>query len=248
MALLVEIQRYLDVTLFHLTGRVTLGEGCVILRNRVREALWNGHRKLAFDYGKITYQDSSGFGELVAAHTMARNSGGKLVLFGLQEKTRDAFIITKLLTVFDIFDTDEAALAHFDAERERALKVASKRYQHVSVLTLEGCVTREFDLSKVSAAANAALDSGATGIVVLCPQVLDIDSDGAEELIASRSKVQAKGGDLVLAGIESRLMPAVSSTPLLGEISAFDSVDAALGEFGLGVDRSTWRIEALRAV
>ncbi len=247
MALHVQTERHLDVTVFRLSGRVTLGEGSVILRNRVRDALWNGHRKLAFDYGDITYQDSSGTGEIVAANTVTRNSGGELVLFGLQAKTRDIFVITKLL-IFETFETCEAALAHFDAKRKRALKVGTNRYQHVSVLNLEGCLTQEFDLSKVSAAVDAAMNSGATGIIVLCPQLLEIDSDGAGELISSRSNVRARGGDLVLAGIEPRLMPGVSATDLLRQVPGFDTVDLAMAEFGLALDRSTWRIEVLRAV
>ncbi len=248
MVLQVQTDRHLDVTVFRLKGRVTLGEGSVILRQRVREELWNGRRKLAFDYGDITYQDSSGFGELVAALTVVKNSGGKLVLFGLRGKARDAFIITRLLTVFDIYDNCEAALAYFDANRERALKVSANRYKHVSVLNLEGCLTQEFDLSKVSAAVDAAMNSGATGVIVLCPQLLEIDSDGAGELISSRSNVRARGGDLVLAGIEPRLMPGVSATDLLRQVPGFDTVDLAMAEFGLALDRSTWRIEVLRAV
>ena len=247
MAIKIKLARYIDVTIFDIEGRISLGEGSVLLRNAVRESLWNGHKKLAFDYGDVTYQDSSGFGELVSAQTTIANSGGKLVLFGLQPKTRDAFMITKLFTVFEVLDTRDAALAYFDSRRQRALKVTANRYAHVSVLSVEGALTQEADLSKLPAEVDAALDSGARSAIVLFPQVLDIDQHGASALISCRSKVRDQGGDLVLAGIEPQLMPAATATSLVEQIPSYDTVDQALHLFGLALDRSKWRVEAVRA-
>lgn len=247
MAIQIKLARHIDVTIFDIEGRITLGEGSVILRNAVRESLWNGHKKLAFDYGDVTYQDSSGIGELVAARSKTANSGGELVFFGLRPKARDQFIVTRLLTIFEIFDTREAALAYFDARRERALKVTVNRYAHVSVLNIEGALTQEADLSRLPAAVDTVLNSGATSTIVLFPQVLDIDQQGAHELIACKSNIQEKGGNLVLAGIEPQLMPAVSATSLVEQIPTYDTVDQALRLFGLALDRTTWRVEAVRA-
>jgi anti-sigma B factor antagonist len=245
MSLTVKIRRHIDVTIFEFNGRVTLGEGAVLLRGAVREALWNGYRKLAFNYGGVTYQDSSATGELVAAQTMVRNSGGELVLFDLPKKARDLLLVTRLFTVFEVFQSIDEALAHFDSGRKRTIKVTAKRYFDVSVLNIEGALTLETIDPKLP---GTALSSGATSVIVLCPQLLEIDLTGAQELIALKRSVRQSAGDLVLAGIEPRLMPEVLATHVLDEIASYETVDLAMKAFGLALNREKWAVEAIRAV
>jgi anti-sigma B factor antagonist len=96
-----------------LSGRITLGEGSVILRDKIREMLGQGERKILLNLGDVTYIDSSGIGELVSAFTAVRKEGGELKLLNLTKKVHDLLQITKLYTVFDVKDDEAAAIAGF---------------------------------------------------------------------------------------------------------------------------------------
>jgi anti-sigma B factor antagonist len=100
-----------DACVFQCDGRITLGEGSVTLRDAVREALRGRAKLLVLDMGGVDYIDSSGIGELVSAYTVARNSGANLVLVSLRKKIIDLLHITKLYTVFTVYESVEAALA-----------------------------------------------------------------------------------------------------------------------------------------
>src|SRR5438105_5347310 len=96
------------VAVVDMSGRITLGEGSVVLRETVRDLITKGEKKILLNLGNVTYIDSSGIGELVSAFTTLRNQGGELKLLNLTKKVHDLLQITKLYTVFDITD-DEAA-------------------------------------------------------------------------------------------------------------------------------------------
>ena len=95
------------VNIVDLNGRITLGEGSVILRDTVRDLISKGRKHILLNLGDVTYIDSSGIGELVSAFTSVRNQGGELKLLKLTKKVHDLLQITKLYTVFDVRD-DEA--------------------------------------------------------------------------------------------------------------------------------------------
>jgi anti-sigma B factor antagonist len=101
------------VTIVDCSGRITLGEGSVILRDTVRELLAKGQKKILLNLGEVTYIDSSGIGELVSAFTTARKEGGELKLLKLTKKVHDLLQITKLYTVFDVKDDEAAAVKSF---------------------------------------------------------------------------------------------------------------------------------------
>ena len=101
------------VTVVDMSGRITLGEGSVILRDTVRDLLGKGDRKILLNLGDVTYIDSSGIGELVSAFTTVRNQGGELKLLKLTKKVHDLLQITKLYTVFDIKNDEAAAVESF---------------------------------------------------------------------------------------------------------------------------------------
>ena len=101
------------VTIVDLSGRITLGEGSVVLRDLVRELLGKGNKKILLNLGEVTYIDSSGIGELVSAFTTVRNGGGELKLLNLTKKVHELLQITKLYTVFDIKDDEAAAVGSF---------------------------------------------------------------------------------------------------------------------------------------
>ncbi|MEP6643267.1 MAG: STAS domain-containing protein [Acidobacteriaceae bacterium] len=106
--------RQLDgVTIVDCSGRITLGEGSVTLRDTVRELLAKGQKKILLNLADVNYIDSSGIGELVSAYTTVRNQGGDLRLLKLTKKVHDLLQITKLYTVFDVKDDEAAAVKAF---------------------------------------------------------------------------------------------------------------------------------------
>lgn len=101
------------VTILDLSGRITLGEGSVVLRDTVRDILGKGNKRILLNLGEVNYIDSSGIGELVSAFTTVRNQGGELKLLNLTKKVHDLLQITKLYTVFDVKDDEAAAVKSF---------------------------------------------------------------------------------------------------------------------------------------
>ena len=105
------------ITVVDLSGRITLGEGSVILRDTVRDLVAKGNKKILLNLGDVNYIDSSGIGELVSAFTSVRNQGGELKLLNLTKKVHDLLQITKLYTVFDVKDDEASAVKSFGAAR-----------------------------------------------------------------------------------------------------------------------------------
>ena len=101
------------VSILDCSGRITLGEGSITLRDTVRELLGKGQKKILLNLGDVTYIDSSGIGELVSAFTTVRNQGGELKLLNLTKKVHDLLQITKLYTVFDVKDDEATAVKAF---------------------------------------------------------------------------------------------------------------------------------------
>ncbi len=101
------------ITVVDLSGRITLGEGSVILRDTIRDLVGQGNKKILLNLGDVTSIDSSGIGELVSAFTTVRNQGGELKLLNLTKKVHDLLQITKLYTVFDVKDDEATAIAAF---------------------------------------------------------------------------------------------------------------------------------------
>jgi len=101
------------VTILDLSGRITLGEGSVQLRDAVRDLLSKGQKKILLNLADVNYIDSSGIGELVSAFTTVKNQGGELKLLNLTKKVHDLLQITKLYTVFDVQDDETSAVGSF---------------------------------------------------------------------------------------------------------------------------------------
>ena len=102
------------VTIVDLSGRITLGEGSVVLRDTIKDLLGKGQKKILLNLGDVSYIDSSGIGELVSAFTSVRNQGGELKLLNLTKKVHDLLQITKLYTVFDVKDDEATAVGAFN--------------------------------------------------------------------------------------------------------------------------------------
>jgi len=101
------------ITLLDLDGQLILGASAEGLRDKVRSLLQQGHQQFIVNLAKVSYMDSSGLGELVQTYTTVTKQGGALKLLHLTTRLRDLLVITKLATVFDCYDTEDAALASF---------------------------------------------------------------------------------------------------------------------------------------
>ena len=96
-----------DVTILDCSGKITLGEGTMAVRNTVRDILKANGKKIILNLADVNYIDSSGIGELVSTYTTVTNSGGQLKLLNLTKKIQELLAITKLLTVFQVFDSEQ---------------------------------------------------------------------------------------------------------------------------------------------
>ena len=110
----IDIRTAGDVKILDCSGKITLGEGTMSIRNTVRDVLQSGAKKILLNLADISYIDSSGVGELVSSYTTTVNKGGKLKLVKLTNKLRELLTITKLLTVFEIYDDEKDALSSFN--------------------------------------------------------------------------------------------------------------------------------------
>ena len=101
------------VTVLDISGRITVGEGNVILREIVRDLAAKGAKAIVLNLGEVQYVDSSGVGELVKAHTTIRNQGGQLKLTNLNKRVHDLLELTRLSAVFDIQKDETSAIKSF---------------------------------------------------------------------------------------------------------------------------------------
>ena len=113
MSMKISTRQVDGVTILDCSGRITLGEGSIVLRDAIREILSKGNKKILVNLGDVNYIDSSGIGELVSAFTTVKNQGGELKLLNLTRKVHDLLQITKLYTVFDVKDDEASAIASY---------------------------------------------------------------------------------------------------------------------------------------
>ncbi len=113
MSMKVTTRQVDGVTVLDLSGRITLGEGSVTIRDAVRDALAKGNKKILLNLGDISYIDSSGIGELVSAYTTVKNASGELKLLHLTKRVHDILQITRLFTVFDVQSDEHTAIHSF---------------------------------------------------------------------------------------------------------------------------------------
>jgi anti-sigma B factor antagonist len=111
VSVLITPRRLDDVVILDLSGRITLGEGTVVIRDALQKLLAAGDRKFVMNLADVDYIDSAGLGELVTAFTTVRaTEGGQVKLLNLTRRIRDLLQITKLLTVFDSYENETEAI------------------------------------------------------------------------------------------------------------------------------------------
>lgn len=113
MSIQLTIRQVGDVNVIDVAGRITLGEGASTLRESLRDLVIKSNKRILLNLGDVSYIDSSGIGELVSGFTSVANQGGTLKLLGLTKRVKDLLQITKLYTVFEVFDDEAAAVRSF---------------------------------------------------------------------------------------------------------------------------------------
>lgn len=106
---------YKTVTILDLNGKIRLGEGNIKLRTALREIVANDKKNILLNLANATHIDSSGLGELVAGYVSLQKSGGILKLLHLNTRVRELMVMTKLLTIFEVFENEDEAVASFQA-------------------------------------------------------------------------------------------------------------------------------------
>jgi anti-sigma B factor antagonist len=102
-----------EVIIIDTSGKLTLGEGTSALRTKIRELVESGSRRIVLNMADVSYMDSSGLGELIAAHTTVTTAGGEMKLLNLAKRVHDLLKLTKLYTVFETFEDEASAVASF---------------------------------------------------------------------------------------------------------------------------------------
>ncbi len=113
MSLKVNIRETADAVILDLSGRISLGESLAELRDSIRESLAGDQKNILLNLADVSYIDSSGLGQLIGSYATVTNRGGQMKLLNLQKRVHDLMQITKLLTVFESYTDEQAALRSF---------------------------------------------------------------------------------------------------------------------------------------
>ncbi len=101
------------VTVLDLSGKITLGEDGTLLKDKLQSLLHQNKKNILFNLAQVSYVDSAGLGAIVSAYTTVTREGGSLKLANVTKKLQDLLSITKLLTVFETFDSEEEAIRSY---------------------------------------------------------------------------------------------------------------------------------------
>ena len=119
MSLNINIRETAEAVILDLSGRITLGEPLAELRDSIREALADDRKSILLNLADVSYIDSSGLGQLISSYATTTSRGGQMKLLNLQKRVNDLMQVTKLLTVFETYTSEEAALRSFAAQKVR---------------------------------------------------------------------------------------------------------------------------------
>jgi anti-sigma B factor antagonist len=106
-----------SVVVLDVKGKITLGDGDELLKDKINSLVNQGHKQILLNLAGVPYIDSAGLGEIVRTYTTVSRQGGSLKLLHLTKRITDLLSITKLLTVFETFDSESDAVKSFSAAR-----------------------------------------------------------------------------------------------------------------------------------
>lgn len=104
-----------EIAIVEVVGDIVANSGDALLKDKLASLRLQGYIRVVVDLGKVPYMDSAGLGELIHAYATMKKAGGTLKLMRVQKRLRDLLTITKLVTVFDAYDDEPAALESFAA-------------------------------------------------------------------------------------------------------------------------------------
>jgi anti-sigma B factor antagonist len=113
-------RHYKTLIIMDLAGNIRLGEGNIIFRKALKLIVEDGNKNILVNLASVNYIDSSGLGELVAGYVSLEKVGGRLKLLNLNERVRNIMVMTKLLTIFEVFENEDDAVASFQGHPENA--------------------------------------------------------------------------------------------------------------------------------
>jgi len=119
MAMEIGLRQIGHVSILDMRGKLSLGEGCEILRNQVKELLEKGEKSLLLNMADVTYMDSAGLGTLVTAYGSVNKAGGALKLLGVRKSVTDLLLLAKLSTLFEFYENQAMAVLSFDSPASR---------------------------------------------------------------------------------------------------------------------------------
>ena len=103
------------IAILDLSGKLTIGDGAQLLKDKTESLVFQGRNQVIVNLAAVPYIDSGGLGQLVACYTTLTKAGGRLALLNLNTKNHDLLSITKLVAVFDTFDTEQGAIDSYPA-------------------------------------------------------------------------------------------------------------------------------------
>ena len=117
-------RRNASITILDLEGNIRLGGGSAELHEALRLLVEKGDKKILLNMANVSHIDSSGLGELVSGYTTLRNAGGELKLFNLSDRVHELMTMTKLLTVFDVYENESEAIQCFSHKSAKSANAA----------------------------------------------------------------------------------------------------------------------------
>lgn len=103
------------VTVLDLSGKLVLGDGSGLLKDKINSVMFQGNKQILLNLAGVTYMDSAGLGELIAANTTVTRQGGSIKVANLTKRVNDLLVITKVINVFDAYESEAEALSSFSA-------------------------------------------------------------------------------------------------------------------------------------
>ena len=110
----IKVRDSANVAILDLKGRITIGEPASLLRDKIRETLDSGYRKILLNFGDVSYMDSAGLGQLVGSFATAAHRSAEIKLVALNKRVQELMLITRVDTIFETFATEHAAIRSFN--------------------------------------------------------------------------------------------------------------------------------------
>lgn len=109
----IEKRQVKDVTVFDLKGKILIGDSIDVLREAIKDSLEKNEKNIVLNFNAVPYLDSTGLGEVVRSYTSVKKENGAIKIANLTDKVQDLLSVTKLITVFEVFDTVDEAVDSF---------------------------------------------------------------------------------------------------------------------------------------